>query len=333
MRPALRFGFAVLAIVAFACASQRPPEPRQARSPNRFIYVSAQNLPGQCYSDLGGLQFDEPFTDAAIDPDGTQAAKRLRALALDRYPNSADAVVNVRTRQNDIGTTVTVMGEAVELVNHDTVGCVARDMPGVIDNTAKLAAGGIVGTLAGGLITNRVEGTMAGAGIGVAGAASYELAQKQEREQRETVALKNQLANQRRQIIHLQAERARLHECQEQEIALADCSLDQAPAAQDNAQDNAHQAVAVRDNSAQAAPSRNGAAQDDTAAQDGVAQADIQSTGGAQDNGGALNNNIAEPAQFNATPFEIRRQIQEQRLYIGELQQKVAEQRRQMGGY
>src|SRR6202790_4698667 len=95
------------AFIAMACSSQRAPE-KPALAPDRFIYVSAQDVPSVCYHDLGGVTFTEPFTSAAMDGDGVQMANQLRALAMEKYPNEADAVINVNTQQNDVGTIVTV---------------------------------------------------------------------------------------------------------------------------------------------------------------------------------------------------------------------------------
>ncbi|HVA40787.1 MAG TPA: hypothetical protein VNF49_08990, partial [Candidatus Binataceae bacterium] len=66
--------FLATALMACACSTQRAPQapPAPARAPDRFIYVSAQDVPGQCYHDLGGVTFTEPFTDAAMDGDGVR---------------------------------------------------------------------------------------------------------------------------------------------------------------------------------------------------------------------------------------------------------------------
>ena len=70
-----------VAAVAFACSTQPAPEPLDARSADRTIYISDKGLPGECYHDLGTLKFDEPFTDSVIDPDGTEMMKRLQSMA------------------------------------------------------------------------------------------------------------------------------------------------------------------------------------------------------------------------------------------------------------
>ncbi|MGH8011973.1 MAG: hypothetical protein ACREQ4_05700 [Candidatus Binataceae bacterium] len=217
----------IAGLLIAGCAARQAPSVVKTRTPNRFIYVSAQGLPGECYRDLGTLKFNESFGDASVDQNGSAAANRLRSLALETYPNTVDAVIDVRSLQNDIGTTVTVTGEAVELQNHETTRCMLRKMPGIIDNTAAVAAGGMAGTLAGGLITNRVEGAMAGAGVGGTAVGSYELNKSRMQAQLQKNQIRNELAEQQRQILHLQAERAHLRQCQQQEMSLADCDAEQ----------------------------------------------------------------------------------------------------------
>jgi hypothetical protein len=128
-----RFALVMIGVVAPACATQHSP--RQAPNPNRYIYVTAESLPGQCYRDLGTIQFDEPFANATIDADGSEMAKKIRALAVAKYPNDVDAIISLRSEQNEVGTTVTVAGEAAEIEDHTTVACTLRGMPGVLDAT------------------------------------------------------------------------------------------------------------------------------------------------------------------------------------------------------
>ncbi|MGH7916915.1 MAG: hypothetical protein ACREQE_05555 [Candidatus Binataceae bacterium] len=269
----------IAALLIAGCASRQATPVAKTRAPNRFIYVSAQGLPGECYRDLGTLKFNESFADASVDQNGSTAANRLRSLALETYPDTVDAVIEVRSLQNDIGTTVTVTGEAVELQNHETTRCMLRKMPGVIDNTAAVAAGGIAGTLAGGLITNRVEGAMAGAGVGGAAVGSYELNQSRMRAQLQKNQIRHELVEQQRQILHLQSERTHLRQCQQQEMSLPDCDAEQGQ--------NQTGVSAATDNS----------------------------------------------VNWQASQFELKKQIEEQSDYISQLQGQVSDLRLQMGGY
>src|SRR5260370_6183842 len=169
----MRLLFEAKALIVCACSAQRAPEapPAPARAPARFIYVSAQDVPSVCYHDLGGVTFTEPFTSAAMDGDGVQMANQLRALAMEKYPNEADAVINVHTQQNDVGTIVTVAGEVVELQQTQTVECTMRKAPGVLDRTPAGAGGGRVGRGGGGVVPGRGPLGAAGGGRPGAGAA------------------------------------------------------------------------------------------------------------------------------------------------------------------
>lgn len=228
------FGLLVVAALTAGCAPQATdttPGP-QSRSPGRFIYVTTQDLPGECYRNLGVVKFDEPFADAAVDEDNSASALQLRALALKNYPNDADAVIGVRKEQNDAGTVVTVAGQAVELQNHETVTCAIRGMPAVLDHSAAIAAGGIAGGALEGSLTSTVKGVETGAALGATGMAKYQLSDEQREAQVQEDEIKRHLGEQRRQINQLLAERASLRECQQEELPLSDCKLDENPANQ-----------------------------------------------------------------------------------------------------
>ena len=231
--PPIRMWLLATAFIAMACSSQRAPETparapeMPARAPDRFIYVSAQDVPSVCYHDLGGITFTEPFTSAAMDGDGVQMANQLRALAMEKYPNKADAVINVQTQQNDVGTIVTVTGEVVELQHAETVECAMRKAPGVLDRTAAVAAGGMLGAVAGGLIPGAGTAGMVGGAAGGAGAVGTYMAVRQYREtHREQKQLKDQLAAQQSEIARLLTQRSNLQKCADDEVPLADCKID-----------------------------------------------------------------------------------------------------------
>jgi len=223
--PPLRWLLLATALMACACSAQRAPQ-TPARAPDRFIYVSAGDIPTECYHDLGGVTFTEPYTDAAMDGDGVRMAAKLRDLAMEKYPDEADAVVNVQTQENDVGTVVTVTGDVVELHQGQTVECAMRKAPGVLDRTAAVAAGGMIGAVAGGLIPGAgTTGMMGGGAAGMVTVGTY-LAVKQHREtQREQAQLKNQLTAQQTEIAHLLAERSSLQQCAADDVALANCKI------------------------------------------------------------------------------------------------------------
>ena len=233
-------GLLAIATLTAGCATRAPDKTSgaQALSPDRFIYVTTQDLPGECYRNLGVVKFDEPFTDATIDEDNSASAQRLRTLALKSYPNDADAVIGVRTEQNDAGTMVTVTGQAVELQNHETVTCTLRKAPGVIDHSAALAAGGIAGAALEGAATSSVQGAETGAALGATGVAKYQLSDEQRETQVQEAEVKHQLDEQRSQINQLLAERSRLRECQQDELPLSDCKPNENPTNQNDAAKN-----------------------------------------------------------------------------------------------
>jgi Skp family chaperone for outer membrane proteins len=229
----MRLLFVATALIVCACSAQRAPEapPAPARAPDRFIYVSAGDVPSVCYHDLGGVSFTEPFTDAAMDGDGVQMATRLRALAMEKYPDEADAVINVQTEQNSIGTIVTVTGEVVELHQGHTVECAMRKAPGVMNTAAAIAAGGLLGAVAGGLITGGTTGMMGGGAVGAGSVGTYMAVKEHLKTQREQAQLKSLLDTQQTEIAHLLAKRSSLRKCAADEIPYANCKIDDTIAA------------------------------------------------------------------------------------------------------
>jgi Skp family chaperone for outer membrane proteins len=229
----MRLLFVATALIVCACSAQRAPEapPAPARAPDRFVYVSAGDVPSVCYHDLGGVSFTEPFTDAAMDGDGVQMATRLRALAMEKYPDEADAVLNVQTEQNSIGTIVTVTGEVVELHQGHTVECAMRKAPGVMNTAAAIAAGGLLGAVAGGLITGGTTGMMGGGAVGAGSVGTYMAVKEHLKTQREQAQLKSLLDTQQTEIAHLLAKRSSLRKCAADEIPYANCKIDDTIAA------------------------------------------------------------------------------------------------------
>jgi hypothetical protein len=236
-------GLAALVMVVAACGAQPPKEEKSERSPDRFIYVTAQDLPGACYHELGAVEFQEPFTQAAVDRDTTAMANQLRGLAVSRYPEDADAVINVRSVTNDVGTMVTVTGEAVELKSHGTLECALREMPGVIDAAAVTAAGGIAGTVVGGLAGGSPTTAMGGAGLGAAAAAGYTAVNARQSEQQQQDRMAETLVKQRREIVQLLSERAHLRECEQQEKTLSQCKPAETPASGSSAGEDQERAA------------------------------------------------------------------------------------------
>jgi|SRR5579863_8367313 len=220
---ARRHLFAILLLLA-ACSAQTAPQPAErAVNPNRYIYVTSENLSEQCYRDLGPISLTEPFAQATVETGDSTMADRLRALALKKYPRDADAVIGVGSQDNDAGTATTVSGEVVEVEDHTTAACVIRGMPPVIDGAAQAAAGGMLGTVAAGLITGTPQGAEGGGYLGAATAGSIALLKHRENVQQQTQITHDTLVQQQQTIVSLQNERARLNECMQEETPLAQC--------------------------------------------------------------------------------------------------------------
>jgi hypothetical protein len=223
----------MLGALVAGCSTQQSP-PRTA-NPNRYIYVSSANLPGQCYRDLGTIAFDEPFAAATIDEGGSNMSAKMRTLAVAKYPNAVDAIINVHPEQNDAGTAVKVTGEAIEIEDHQTVICAIRDLPPVMDSSAAAANAGMMGTLAGGLITGSPTGAMNTGALGALAVGAGEILNREQANEQQREQVFSQLVEQQREIRELLAERARLNNCEEQEIPLSDCNTEVAPQTQDKA--------------------------------------------------------------------------------------------------
>ena len=223
-------------VFAWGCASQSPPPPPQtARPANRFIYVTAQSLPDDCYTDLGPIKVTRDFADTAVDPDNTEGSKQLRAAALKTYPADVDAVINVQSAQNDVGSTVTESGEAVRLEDKRTVKCTLRDARGVVDSSAEGAAGGIGGATLGGLYGGSGGATSAGM-VGAAAMGAYQVLQHEELKAQRKNEMKKTLDDQRREIAGLLKQRSHLQQCVKDDVPLAACEAS-APGADASDQD------------------------------------------------------------------------------------------------
>ena len=222
-----------VAAVAFACSTQPAPEPLDARSADRTIYVSDKGLPGECYHDLGTLKFDEPFTDSVIDPDGTEMMKRLQSMALGKYPNYVDAVINVKSEDNSVGTDVTVTGEAIELVQHETVECAIRSMPAALNTSATIATGAAIGGMAGVFVNGQPSTLTSGAAIGAGVAGAAQANDKINADELQPAQITRQLQEQRDEIAQLQAERTRLQQCLEEEVPISSCEIAKTQVVQD----------------------------------------------------------------------------------------------------
>ncbi len=244
--PARRTVIGFLSVcILWGCASQPSPSAQSARPANRYIYVTAQNLPGECYTDLGSVTVSQSFADAAVDQDQTETARKLRAAALRDYPDDVDAVINVQSQQNDSGSAVTVTGDAVRLEQHPTVQCALMGGKGVMDNTALIGAGGIAGATVGGLAGGS-SGATAGGLAGASAMGTREVIEHQAAQEQQQEDFRKTLAQQRQEITQLLKERAQLRKCQDEEVSLKTCVALPPPSDQSSS-DESDNASADRD--------------------------------------------------------------------------------------
>lgn len=77
------------------------------------VWVTTGEPPaGKPYTKLGDLKYSEPFTPDAIDASKMQ--DRLKAMALEKYPDTVDAVIKEDSEVSADGSTVTVSAEAIQ---------------------------------------------------------------------------------------------------------------------------------------------------------------------------------------------------------------------------
>jgi hypothetical protein len=285
----LRLNAIAVMVLLCACGSRQNSSqaPALAQSDNHHIYVTSEGLDGTCYQDLGQLTLNETYAQSVVESADTQA-QRLRELAREKYPAKTDAIINVREQQDEAGTTVEVVGEAVHLVNHETVACVARGMPAVVDTASAGAAGGIVGTVIGGLSQSggSVYGAEAGGAMGATAGAGIEVAKHRQQQQAQEALIADRIEQQRKQIAQLYQQLAKLigQQCDSEELSEQECE------------------------------------QRITAVQQQIAVANGPTLSS------AISNTVsASPSAAAPSEFEVVNRIQEQQEVIDKLQQRIAQ--------
>ena len=87
----------------------------------------SNTLDTACYQEVGEVSYVEPFAAAATDPEHLGMADELRKVAVEKYPNQVDAIINVHTDDHNIGSEVLVSGEAVKLEPPSKLDCKLPD--------------------------------------------------------------------------------------------------------------------------------------------------------------------------------------------------------------
>ncbi len=270
-------------------------------------------MPETCYHDLGEVGFKEPYFESVIDADDSKTYTKLRDLAQRQYGDDVDAVVDVVKHQNEAGTEVAVAGEAVRLQNGETAECAVRATPAALDSMGAVAAGGMTGTLVGGLLSgqNSAPGAMMGGYFGAATEAGIQAVKHQQKRQAFEEDLTRKIANQSVEIASLKSELSELiqHQCDREELTAEQCDQQRTqmlsqilPAQGANSSAGALTKTLASGGSANGAAAA-GAASAKAAASD------------------ANSPNAAAPA----TDFEIQNQIQEQQETIDRLNAAISD--------
>ena len=77
------------------------------------VWVTTGEPPaGKPYTKLSELKYTEPFTPDAID--AAKMQDRLKSMALEKYPDTVDAVIKEDSEVSADGSTVTVSAEAIQ---------------------------------------------------------------------------------------------------------------------------------------------------------------------------------------------------------------------------
>jgi hypothetical protein len=77
------------------------------------IWVTTQSAPaGKPYSTLGELSYTEPFSPDAIDE--AMIDDKLKKIALEKWPDTIDAIVDENQTISTDGSQITVTGKAIQ---------------------------------------------------------------------------------------------------------------------------------------------------------------------------------------------------------------------------
>jgi len=124
MRLAENWYLKVLAVVLIlaisACAAMEEAEQQKEAQLKaaevsmdiNHIFIAAGDIP-EAHDVLGKIEYSDPVTADSIE-ETTQDAK-LRQLAMDRWPQDVDGIINVHREVNDAATLVAVSGTAIRI--------------------------------------------------------------------------------------------------------------------------------------------------------------------------------------------------------------------------
>jgi len=101
------------AVEAARSAEVEKQQSFEHRVDTAHIWVTTQAAPaGKPYSTLGELNYTEPFSPDAIDE--AQINDKLKKIALEKWPDMIDAIVDENQTVSADGSQITVTGKAIQ---------------------------------------------------------------------------------------------------------------------------------------------------------------------------------------------------------------------------
>jgi hypothetical protein len=93
-------------------------------SPERADRIDATVCrPTQCYLVLGDVNYVEPLSEASSDAYHVDTTEGLKKLALKRYGNEVDAIIELRATRDEHSSQTLLTGEAVQFVHRTGLSC------------------------------------------------------------------------------------------------------------------------------------------------------------------------------------------------------------------
>jgi hypothetical protein len=118
---AVKLGVMVLALGISSCAAieaeRHAEETKQQELVHRVdvahIWVTTGTPPpGKPYTVLGEISYTEPFTPEGIEESAIEA--KLKKIAMEKWPDTIDAVIKETSQTSDDGSKLTVTAQAIQ---------------------------------------------------------------------------------------------------------------------------------------------------------------------------------------------------------------------------
>jgi hypothetical protein len=103
---------ACAAMQAQRAASEQKQQEVVHRMDVAHVWVTTEGAPaGKPYSKLGDVSYTEPFSPDAIDE--AKITAKLKQMAMEKWPDTIDAIVDENQTVSPDGTSITVTGTAI----------------------------------------------------------------------------------------------------------------------------------------------------------------------------------------------------------------------------